>query len=122
MDNIEDSLFNYVQFPGQSAVNKKEDLEYSQVNDPTECAAKCNNELKIHCRSFNYCPNNKACYLSTKHSVDSLSSGLNEDFVCTHYSSKYTLQRVPYDVDKLFEKLKETSCQTLSTQPRPKLT
>ena len=68
-------------------MNKK-DLQLLNVDTPSQCATKCDNQLKIHCRSFNFCPESKACYLSETHSIDGLAEGQTDNLECTHYSSK----------------------------------
>ena len=85
-----DTLFHYVEYPSKSSVNKN-DLSYGNVGSPSECASKCDAQTdKLHCRSFNYCPESKTCYLSEKHLIDSIET-LNEDLVCTHYSSSFNI-------------------------------
>ncbi len=85
-----DSLFHYTEYPSKSAINKN-DLSFSNVASPSECASKCDSQVdKLHCRSFNYCPDSKTCYLSDKHVIDSASI-LNQDLVCTHFSSNIRL-------------------------------
>jgi hypothetical protein len=78
-------LAHYNFFPSKAAVNKN-DLKYADVKSADECAAKCDGEKQLHCRSFNFCPSNNLCYLSTTHLVDG-STGTTTDLVCNHYSS-----------------------------------
>ena len=82
-----DSLFHYTVYPSKSSVNKN-DLSFANIRSPSECATKCDAQTdSLHCRSFNYCPESKICYLSNKHLIDSIDS-LSQDLFCTHYSSK----------------------------------
>ena len=79
-------MFHYSQFPSQSSVNPN-DLVYEPVESAIDCASKCDNQVdKLHCRSFNYCPDSKKCCLSDRHLIDS-SETISQDLVCTHYSS-----------------------------------
>lgn len=84
----QDALFHYTQFPLRSTVNSK-DKKYKDVKSASECAIKCNNEEKIHCRSFNFCPGTDVCYLSETHLLDSSEGESSGDLVCTHYSRNY---------------------------------
>ena len=82
-----DALFHYTEYPSKSSINKN-DLSFNNVASPSECAQKCDQSVdKIHCRSFNYCPESQKCYLSDKHVIDSIEN-LDQDLICTHYSSK----------------------------------
>ena len=78
-------MFHYREFPAKASVNPKD--KRIQVNSPSECARKCDQDTNIHCRSFNFCPDSNVCYLSTRHVVDASQSD-NTNLVCTHYSSK----------------------------------
>ncbi|CAF0875761.1 unnamed protein product [Brachionus calyciflorus] len=82
-----DALSHYDRFRGKVSVNPK-DLKYVKINDPTECAKKCDKESKINCKSFNFCPLTSACFLSASHFTDS-SSILSENSTCDHYSRKF---------------------------------
>jgi len=82
-------LIHYDRFPARTEIDPK-DILYSGIRSPSDCATKCDNELKINCRSFNYCRNENACYLSERHSPDILNSGsTTTDLTCAHYSSKH---------------------------------
>lgn len=81
----EDNLFQYTEFPGKATVNKKDKMY--QAMSPQECAKKCDNEIDLHCRSFNYCPDKNSCFLSETHLLDA-SEASTTDLICTHYSSK----------------------------------
>ena len=83
----EDPLIHYTQFPLLSTVNSK-DKKYKNIKSASECAIKCNNEEKLHCRSFNFCPGQDVCYLSETHLLDSTPGEATGDLVCTHYSSE----------------------------------
>lgn len=79
-------MAHYNFFKAKATINLN-DKKINTIQSPSECASKCDNELDIHCRSFNYCPNTKECYLSEKHVVDgSIESSSN--LLCDHYSSK----------------------------------
>ncbi|CAF0710186.1 unnamed protein product [Brachionus calyciflorus] len=82
-----DSLIHYNIFRTKASINPK-DKKFQNIQTPSECADKCDNELNINCKSFNFCPNTKECYLSERHLVDGSSSS-NGDLVCDHYSRKY---------------------------------
>ena len=66
MIKSEDPLFHYEVFRTKVTVNPN-DLKYEPVKEAKDCAAKCDNELSIHCRSFNFCPKSNLCYLSDRH-------------------------------------------------------
>lgn len=85
MNYLEDALIHYNNFRTKASINPK-DKKFTSINTPSECAEKCDNELKINCKSFNFCPNTKECYLSEKHFIDA-SGSTSSDLVCDHYSS-----------------------------------
>lgn len=82
-----------------AALISNKDLLFTNINEAVDCAKKCDEELKIHCRSFNFCENEKKCYLSERHLVDSNGDTSSSNFACTHYSSIYLSQK--YFVRKL---------------------
>ncbi|RNA21589.1 antigen B membrane, partial [Brachionus plicatilis] len=82
-----DALSHYSFFNIKASINP-DDKKIDPVQSSSECASKCDNELDIHCRSFNYCPNTKECYLSERHLVDGTIDG-STSLVCDHYSRKY---------------------------------
>jgi hypothetical protein len=85
-----DVLFHYTEFPGKSVINKKVDILYKNIQTNRDCANLCDNEIEVHCRSFNYCPSTKECYLSTNHMIDSVdNTKIPLNLVCTHYSRDY---------------------------------
>lgn len=79
-------MYHYLQFPGKTLLNK-EDTKIEAINTPSECASKCDNAKDLQCRSFNYCPNSKYCFLSEKHLVEGSAANTN-DLLCDHYSSR----------------------------------
>ncbi len=81
----EDSLIHYSLFPTSASINEK-DKKFENINSASDCASKCDNEIGIHCRSFNYCPNENKCYLSERHLVDGNEQSGN-NLACNHYSS-----------------------------------
>lgn len=84
---LEDALSHYDRFRSRVSVNEK-DLKYVPVNNPSECARKCDKETKLNCKSFNYCPLTSACYLSKSHLTDA-SSNLDKNSTCDHFSRKF---------------------------------
>ena len=66
MIKSEDPLFHYEVFRTKVTVNPN-DQKYEPIKEAKDCAAKCDNELSIHCRSFNFCPKSNQCYLSDRH-------------------------------------------------------
>ena len=77
----------------KASVNPKD--KNFPANSPSECATKCDKEIDIHCRSFNYCPDSNRCYLSTNHLLDGSEAGTS-DLICSHYSSIYLLIFIYY--------------------------
>lgn len=85
-------MIHYNRFQTKATINPK-DKKISKIESPSDCAEKCDNELKINCKSFNYCPNSKECYLSDRHLVDGFEAG-NGNLACDHYSSKLFLSNI----------------------------
>lgn len=84
----EDALFHYIQFDGKAIINKN-DKKIESISTSSECASKCDNTKDIQCKSFNYCPNSKYCFLSERHLIDG-SEADTSDLICDHYSSTLT--------------------------------
>ena len=82
-------MAHYTLFRSKATVNDN-DVNYKPVQNPSECASRCDNELSIHCRSFNYCPTINACYLSDRHLDDgsqTSTTSSSNSLYCDHYSS-----------------------------------
>ena len=84
----EDALAHYNVFRTKASINKN-DLQFTEIKSPSDCASKCDTTTKITCKSFNYCPNLNTCYLSDRHFDDgSQSSSSDANLACDHYSSR----------------------------------
>ncbi|CAF0773656.1 unnamed protein product [Brachionus calyciflorus] len=83
-----DSLYHYNEYPTKSFINKN-DKQLEKVKSPSECASFCDNEKSIHCRSFNYCPDQGLCYLSERHVISDSEQGFSSDLLCSHYWRDY---------------------------------
>lgn len=89
LKNIENSLYHYTKFPSKQLTDPN-DINFDMINDPADCAKKCDSEVKIQCRSFNYCPDLKKCYLSKNHIADSLeNTNPDSNLACDHYSRDF---------------------------------
>jgi hypothetical protein len=77
-------LYHYDPIP-QKALLSSKDKKIVNVNSANDCATYCDNELNIHCKSFNYCPDSNLCYLSETHLVNC--NELSSSIFCDHYSS-----------------------------------
>ena len=86
-------MFHYTEFASKAAVNRK-DKKVTGISTASDCAAICDKETNVHCRSFNFCPGTNECYLSETHLVDGTELSSN-DLVCTHYSSKHAVTSRP---------------------------
>ena len=80
-------MFHYVQLDGKSIINKN-DKKIESIATPSDCASQCDKSNGIQCKSFNYCPNSKYCYLSENHLDESTPVNPATDLVCEHYSSE----------------------------------
>lgn len=80
-------MAHYSFFKTKAIINPN-DKKINMVQSSSDCASKCDNEVDIHCRSFNFCPNTKECFLSERHVIDgSIQSSSN--LFCDHYSSYF---------------------------------
>ncbi len=99
---LENLLYNFYLFPSQ--VETQTDLKELTVNNPTECAFKCNIETSFTCRSFNLCDEGVSgnplvtaktykCFLSENHNHNTdKDPNLQESYLCDHYSSNFCIQ------------------------------
>ena len=84
----EDALAHYERFPAQASINKN-DIQFTEIKTPSDCASKCDTSIKIACKSFNFCPTSNTCYLSERHFDDgSQTTTTNANLECDHYSSE----------------------------------
>ena len=91
LNSKEDALAHYDLFRAKASINK-DDIQFTEIKSPSDCATKCDTSIKIACKSFNYCPNSNICYLSERHFDDgslTTTTSSSNDLACDHYSSYF---------------------------------
>lgn len=109
-------MYHYNEFPTKSYISKK-DLKIVDVKSASDCASECDNQKKIHCRSFNFCPELNTCFLSENHVISVSEDGLIEDLVCSHYWRDYlsdftftSSSNISLEADLVFEGASVEQC------------